>query len=139
MEKQRKEKKLKPYYKKTRQEEAALRRQAEANARRKVNDSWEEISQSKRYKDAKMKDSCQRITQTIKEEMFDGTLLNLEERSRNKSYSTQKRILRRIVDKRQAQSVFHTTGRTENMFRKFQSKRSMSLIMNEIHKHQFCA
>lgn len=139
MESIKKEKKMKPYKKVSKQEAAALRRKEEANARRKVNESWELMAKSAKYKKAIMVESCRQVSGMVTEKFFGGVLLDLDRKTKEKSKSVQKRILRRIVEKRQAQSTFHKTGRTEDMFRKYQNRRNMSVIMNEISKYQFSA
>lgn len=92
------------------------KRKAEANARRKVNEYWEKVEEGLNYKRAAVKQACKNATGTIRNECFDGMTLHLNPRSESKSYSSQKRILRRIVEKRQAQSIHHAIGRTINRF-----------------------
>lgn len=89
--------------------------QAEADARRKVSKSWALVAQGANYRKAAVKGSCNRLTQIL-EEVFDGILLNLSGRNGIKSYTCQKRILRRIVEKLQAQSAHRLAGRSDNMF-----------------------
>ena len=92
--------------------------QAEANARRKVAKSWALLVKGVKYRKAAAKESCDRLTLLLEEELFDGILLNLSGRNGMKSYACQKRILRRIVEKRQAQSAHRLAGRSGNMFTK---------------------
>ena len=67
--------------------------QAEANARRKIAKSWALLAKGVKYKKAAIKESCDRLTQILEDELFDGILLNLHGRNGMKSYSCQKRIL----------------------------------------------
>lgn len=90
--------------------------QAEADARRKVAQKWEYLSHSTKYQSAAAKTSSHSLTQTLKEELFDGIFLNLHGDVANRSYRNQKRTLRRIVEKRQAQSTHRIMGRTEDRY-----------------------
>lgn len=77
-------------------------------------------------------------TRKIEEELFDGIFLSLNERNSKKSYNVQKRILRRIVEKRMAQTTRKNVGRTEGMFANYQLRRSASKSMGDIRKLQNC-
>lgn len=115
------------------------KRQAEANARRKVNEKWECVERLRCYQQAATREGCSNITATIQEECFDSILLHLSSRSESKSYNTQKRILRRIVEKRQAQLIHHTIGRTIDRFSTHMKTRSISQSVSELQHLQFCA
>ena len=114
------------------------KRQAEANARRKVNEKWECVESLRCYQKAAVREGCNNITATIEEECFDGILLHLSSRSESKSYNSQKRILRRIVEKRQAQSIHRTIGRTTDRFSTHMKVRSISSSVSELRRSQFC-
>lgn len=113
--------------------------QAEANARRKVAKSWSLLAKGVRYRKAAAKESCDRLTQILEEELFDGILLNLSGRNGMKSYTCQKRILRRIVEKRQAQSAHRFAGRSGNMFTKQLQRYCASQSLNCLKRYQLCA
>lgn len=91
-------------------------RAKEAKARRKIAKRWDKIAQGGSYQKACYREYCQCETFKLKDELYDGILINLRERNSKKSYSRQKRILRRIVEKRQAQVIHHIVGKTENRF-----------------------
>ena len=101
--------------KKANQKQVKKSKRAEANARRKVNKSWEKVEHSPRYRSASVKYVCDTITRKIEIEVLDGILLNLSIKSQAKSASVQNRILRRIVEKRQAQANHKKYGRTEDL------------------------
>lgn len=86
--------------KKANQKQVKKSKKAEANARRKVNKSWEKVGHSPRYRSASVKYVCDTITRKIEIEVLDGILLNLSIKSQAKPASVQNRILRRIVEKR---------------------------------------
>ena len=98
--------------KKTNQKQVMKSKKAEANARRKLNKSWEKMEHTPRYRSASAKEVCDTITKKIEIEVLDGILLNLSIKSQAKSASVQNRILRRIVEKRQAQANHKKHGRT---------------------------
>lgn len=113
--------------------------QAEANARRKVAKSWALVAKGGKYRKAAVKESCDRLTQILEEELFDGILLNLSRRNGMKSYTCQKRILRRIVEKRQAQSAHRLAGRSGNMFARQLQRYCASKSLGCLKRYQLCA
>lgn len=113
--------------------------QAEANARRKVAKSWELVARGVKYRKAAAKESCGRLTQILEEELFDGILFNLSGRNGMKSYACQKRILRRIVEKRQAQKTYRRIGRTENRYANHILRECTSKSINDLSLYQKCA
>ncbi|MCQ2488858.1 MAG: hypothetical protein MJ143_06280 [Clostridia bacterium] len=115
-------------------------KRTEANARRKVAKDWAHLSRcSKKYKKAVAREFTSRTTQMMKEELFDGILLNLRCQERGKSYNEQKRILRRIVEKRQAQAAFHHIGRRNSRLFVQTQRTNLSKSMDALRRHQFCA
>lgn len=113
--------------------------QAEANARRKVAKSWALLVKGVKYRKAAAKESCDRLTLLLEEELFDGILLNLSGRNGMKSYACQKRILRRIVEKRQAQSAHRLAGRSGNMFTKQLQRYCASQSLGCLQRYQLRA
>ena len=101
--------------KKANQKQVIKSKKAEANARRKVNKSWEKMEHTPRYRSTSAKEVCDTITKKIEIELLDGILLNLSIKSQTKPSSVQNRILRRIVEKRQAQANHKKYGRTEDL------------------------
>lgn len=112
---------------------------AEANARRKVAKSWAVIARSVKYRKAAAKESCDRLTLLLEEELFDGILLNLSGRNGMKSYACQKRILRRIVEKRQAQKAYRRIGRTENRYANYILRECTNKSMGDLRHYKMCA
>ena len=113
--------------------------QAEANARRKIAKSWALLAKGVKYKKAAIKESCDRLTLIMEEELFDGILLNLHGRNGMKSYSCQKRILRRIVEKRQAQSAHRLVGKSDNRFAKQMQLHCASRSLKQLQHYQLCS
>ena len=113
--------------------------QAEANARRKVAKSWALLAKGVKYRKAAAKESCDRLTLLLEEELFDGIFLNLSGRNGMKSYSCQKRILRRIVEKRQAQSAHRLAGRSGNRFTKQLQHYCASQSLDCLKRYLLCA
>lgn len=107
--------------------------------RKQIADGWMHVEKGERYQRFALKESCYRITDNIKEEMMDGIFLSLNERNDSKPYSVQKRTLRRIAEKRQAQAVHHTIGHTHNSYAQHMTRTSVSKCMEAIRRRQLCA
>lgn len=125
--------------KKENQKQIVKSKKAEANARRKVSKSWEKVEHTPRYRSASAKYVCDAITRKIEIEVLDGILLNLSIKSQAKSPSVQNRILRRIIEKRQAQANHKKFGRTENLTSIHISITGTSRCMETIRKKRFAA
>ena len=125
--------------KKANQKQVKKSKKAEANARRKLNKSWEKMEHTPRYRSASAKEVCDTITKKIEIEVLDGILLNLSIKSQAKPASVQNRILRRIVEKRLAQANHKKHGRTEDLTSVHVSITSTSRCMEAIRKKRFAA
>lgn len=125
--------------KKANQKANQKRIRTEANAHRKVNKSWEKVESTPRYRSASAKETCDTITKKIEIEVLDGILLNLSIKSQAKPASVQNRILRRIVEKRQAQANHKKYGRTEDLTSEHVSITKISRSMEAIRKKRFAA
>ena len=125
--------------KKTSQKQVIKSKKAEANARRKVNKTWEKVESTPQYRSASAKEVCDAITKKIEIEVLDGILLNLNIKSQTKPSNVQNRILRRIVEKRQAQANHKKYGRTEDLTSIHVSITSTSRCMEAIRKKRFAA
>lgn len=125
--------------KRTSQNQSLKNKKVEANARRKVNKNWEKVAHTPRYRSASAKEMCNTITKKIEIEVLDGILLNLSIKSQMKSASVQNRILRRIVEKRQAQANRKKHGRTEDLTSIHVSITCTSRCMEAIRKKRFAA
>lgn len=125
--------------KKASQKQSATNRKAEANARRKINKKWEMIENTPRYRSASAKEVCDTITKKIEIEVLDGMLLNLGIKSQTKPTSVQNRLLRRIIEKRQAQANHKKNGRTDDLTSIHISITSTSRCMEVIRKKRFAA
>ena len=80
------------------------------------NNSWLYIQSSDKYRNHVAIETCRRTTESLKLELYDGMSIVLNERNCVKSEKMQKRIMRRIIEKRQAQATHHKLGRTANLF-----------------------
>ena len=114
-------------------------KKVEANARRKVNKGWEKVEHTPRYRSASAKEVCNTITKKIEIEVLDGILLNLNIKSQTKPSSVQNRILRRIIEKRQAQASHKKYGRTEDLTSIHISIANTSRCIEAIRKKRFAA
>lgn len=107
-------------------------RAKEAKIRRKVAKRWDKIAKSVSYQKASTREWCKCETSKLKDELFDGILINLREKNSKKSYNRQKRLLRRIVEKRQAQKVHHIVGKTRNRFLNYMCRHCLSMSMKQM-------
>lgn len=112
--------------------------ESEATSRRQIVERWQQLAQRVKYKRVASKASCVRTTQMLEEELFNGILLNLNERNSMKSRCSQKRILRRIVEKRQAQATYRQVGRSNNMFANHMQRQCVSQSMRDLERYQMC-
>ncbi len=118
----------------------ARSKRIEANARRKVAMNWDKIAYGDRYRRAAAKELCRRTTFLLEEELFDGILLNLKGcKASSKSYNRQKRILRRIVEKRQAQQAHRKVGHSTDRLSYHMERECIRYSMDKILCHQMCA
>lgn len=97
--------------------------------------TWKRVGSRIAYQRAAAKASCHRTTEHIENEFFDGIFLNLR-CSENKSYNMQKRILRRIVEKRQAQSAYHSVRHSQSRFSEQLTRHCVSVSMGALRR--FC-
>lgn len=123
----------------TRQRKAAKRQRAEASARRKVNKRWALVGRMESYRSAAVKAVCRRTTRLLEEELYDGILLNLRSGDERQSANVKRRLVRRIVEKRQAQAAHRLTGRSADRWAARQWQRSTSWSLAALHRHQTCA
>lgn len=86
----------------------------ESKVRKRLYENWQRVEATDKYQRAVAKSSGKQMTEKIAEEVLDGIFLNLNRRSQDKSWSEQKRILRRIVEKRQAQAIHLGTKKSRN-------------------------
>ena len=95
--------------------DAAIERARVNAVYRKLNENWKRVENSGRYQRANVKDAALKTSRGIEQELLDGIFLNLNERSQEKSYKVQGRILRRIVEKRHAQATHKVYGRHDDL------------------------
>ena len=110
------------------------RRKAEEKARKRIAEQWEHTRATACYRlwaaTAYSKLKCSRL----KAELSDGPLPKAIGRSNGKSAASLKRILRRIVEKRQAQAIHKMLGRSENLLYASLVNKYTSFCMEELHE-----
>lgn len=114
-------------------------RKAEADARRRTNKRWERVEISDRYRKAVAEELCNVTTNKIEIEVLDGILLNLNIRNQVKPSRVQDRILRRIVEKRQAQASHKKHGRSKDLTTVHITLTCTSKCMEDIRKKRHAA
>lgn len=112
------------------------------SSRRKINRnvarSWAIVGNSMRYKRAAVKEASWNSLDDIKVEVFDGILVTLSPHNSGKSLNVQKRLLRRIVEKRQAQIAHRYIGHTEDLTASHIASAYSSKCMMMLHQYQNC-
>lgn len=101
-----------------------------------TNKRWERVERTASYRKAAVRELYKTVTGKIKEEVLDGILLNLNSRNREKSMSVQNRILRRIVEKRQAQANHRKNSRSVNSACRYITIACTGRCMNELQRHR---
>lgn len=110
-----------------------------AKACKKENMAWRYIEDTVRYQRAVAKEMSHRTTLKVETEVLDGIFLNLNERSRWKSFNVQNRILRRVVEKRQAQARHRKIGGTDNLASPYYVSRATSECLTMISRKRRAA
>lgn len=112
------------------------------SSRRKINRNiakkWAIVGNSMRYKRAAVREASWNSFDDIKEDAFDGILIDLSPHNSGKSLNVQKRIFRRIVEKRQAQIAHRYIGHTEDLTASHIASAHSSKCMKMLHQYQNC-
>ena len=95
--------------------------------------------QTKKQRKAATEELCNVTTNKIEIEVLDGILLNLNIRSKMKPSKVQDRILRRIVEKRQAQASHKKHGRSEDLTSMHITLACTRKCMKDISKKRYAA
>ena len=104
-----------------------------------ANEMWKNAEKDPKYRKAVTKSAYRTTTKKIVAEVLDGIFLELNEKSQDKSLSVQNRILRRIVEKRQAQTVHRISGNLHDMKAHHLAKSMTSECISYIRKRRFAA
>lgn len=107
--------------------------------RRKESRAWGCMAKRKKYVNAVTRDFCCSVTSELIEECLDGVCLNLSMSNRMKSDRVQKRILRRIVEKRQAQAFHNRVKGAHGLYASHIEKNCCSNCMERIQQHRYSA
>lgn len=89
-------------------------RRKDTQLRKQQNERWHEVERTGKYRRAIGREIYHTTTIRIEAEVMDGILLNLNDRNCDKPMSVQLRLLRRIVEKRQAQANHEKNGRSNS-------------------------
>ena len=102
----------------------------EAKARRIVEKAWQRKSETLGYRTAATKELCGKAMVELNQELFDGIQLHLNARNCKKSLSYQKRLVRKIIEKRMSQAVHQVMGHEYDYISKIQAKKYFSICMD---------
>lgn len=103
---------------------------------RKIIKRWTIVGNSMFYKLAAVREASRGSLHDIKEDIFDGILISLSPRHKDKSINVQKRIIRRIVEKRQAQITHRYIGHTDDLVASHIASAYSSKCMKMLHQYQ---
>lgn len=116
----------------------AKQKKEEADARRKTAKKWQSLEKTKSYKKTVLKFYCDKMTDELKDELFDGILISLKKRNEEKSIAVKQRIIRRVVEKKLAQSTHRFMNRTEDMLTNSTVRSCVRRSMKTIKRYQMC-
>ena len=116
---------------------AERRRAKEAKVRRKANEDWQRIESTGKYRKAVARGAGWNTTDRIADEVLDGIFLSLNARNDEKSASEQTRLLRRIVEKRQAQTIHAKTRNSRDRKTAIAIKSNTSKCLERLHHLRF--
>ena len=102
-----------------------------------TNKRWMFLEASHKYRRFVAKETGEKTTDALKCELLDGLFISLNERNSSKTDREQARLVRRIVEKRQAQAAHHKLGRTNNLYASKVSSGNASKCMLAIHRQMF--
>ena len=118
--------------------EAEKKRKMMEKYQKDINKRWMLMETTNRYRVFVAKEVCGKTTDALKSELLDGLFINLRERNSSKSDKEQVRLVRRIVEKRQAQAAHHKIGRTKNLYTSKVTRRNTCECMMAFRKQMFC-
>ena len=109
--------------------------------RKKLHEHWQRVERTSKYSKARSRVARTHITRRIEDETMDGVLIKLHDRNDDKSFGTKLRLLRRIVEKRQAQAVHHIGNSTKTNSRYIATtiNANTSKCMAYLGKHHFAS
>lgn len=110
----------------------------EAKARKIVAKAWQRKSETLCYRTATVKELCGKAMAELNRDLFDGIQLHLNARNRKKSLSYQKRLVRKIIEKRMSQAVHQVMGHEYDYISKIQAKKYSSIYIEAFRNHCAC-
>lgn len=93
---------------------------------------WSRLRKARRYQRATRRVACNKIVTDIQHNALDGIFIDLNENNASKSYQVQKRILRRIVEKKCAQAASKSTKHYSPRFQESTSRTYIKHCMCQI-------
>jgi hypothetical protein len=96
--------------------EAVNARMSSEMIQKETNKRWMFLETTHKYRRSLAKETGNKTTEALKSELLDGLFITLNGRNNSKSDKEQARLVRRIVEKRQAQAAHHKIGRTDDLY-----------------------
>ena len=97
---------------------------------------WSKIASGLKYKRAATRELYYNTLHEIEDDVYDGIILSLASRNSNKSLNVQKRILRRIVEKKQSQVAHRYYGHTDSRLAQYAASACTKHCMRELYRYQ---
>lgn len=102
-----------------------------------TNKRWMFLETTHKYRRSLAKETGAKTTEALKSELLDGLFITLNERNSSKSDKEQARLVRRIVEKRQAQAAHHKIGRTDDLYSSKVSRSNACKCMMAIRQQMY--
>lgn len=103
------------------------------------NKKWAFVAQGSRYVRALAKQDCCQTSKELTDELFDGGEICLSQRHSMKSSKAQRRIVRRIAEKKLAQKAWRHTAQTLGRYVSHVVEHSIGECMADVRQQQLCA
>ena len=101
-----------------------------------IAEAWQRKSRTRDYRRAASKVVTNRTNEMIVKDVLDGVLLNLDVARNGATASVQRRVLRRIVEKRQAQAICRVWGNNAGLFGERLTRRCTGRCVSELQRRR---
>ena len=102
-----------------------------------TNKRWMFLETTRNYRRSLAEETGNKTTKALKSELLDGLFITLNDRNSSKSDKEQARLVRRIVEKRQAQAAHHKIGRTDDLYASKVSRGNVCRCMSAIRQQMY--
>lgn len=100
-----------------------------------IAEAWQRKGRTRDYRRAASKAVTNRVDRMIAEDVLDGVPLSLGVARNGATAGVQRRVLRRIVEKRQAQAICRVWGNNAGLFGERLTRRRTGRCISELQRH----